>query len=361
MVLPSVNNAVHLFEVLDIMMNNSKDLKYFTIKFLIFTFPIVSFLITAVIFDPFKVYRNYDDYYINNFITSNREFVCLKLYERNSKSIKYDSFILGNSRSHAFKVKNWEPYLPPNSKGFHFDGHGSGVGIYNIYNRIRYIDETGGKLKNALLVLDEGMLSATTNQEDYKFISPPKLSKESSIVFYYQFIKPLSNIRFVIGYIDYSIFGTYRDYMKNIFLKQEYYYVSDNLRGDLYYGWDRAIAEDPKKFYKNLVDNGAFYRLFKQSKSRPVTMEEKELLAKIKKYFDKHQTDYRIVISPLYDQVPLGDNHLQLLRDIFGSETIYNYSGINRFTESIYDHYENSHFRPHVANEIMKAIYLSGH
>jgi hypothetical protein len=246
--------------------------------------------------------------------------------------------------------------LPPNSKGFHFDGHGSGVGIYNIYNRIRYIDDTGGKLKNTLLILDEGMLTATTNQEDYKFMSPPKLSKESSIVFYFQFIKPLSNIKFIIGYIDYSVFGTYRYYMTNLFLKQEFYYVSDNLTGDLYYGWDRAIAENPGKFYKNLVDKGAFYRI-KHTNSRPVTKGEIELLKKIKQYFDKHHTDYRIVISPLYDQVPLGKNHLQLLIDIFGAATIYNYSGINRFTESIYDHYENSHFRPHVANQIMREIY----
>jgi hypothetical protein len=340
-------------------MDKIKDFKYFVFRLLLFLTPIILLLIMVVIVDPFKVYRDYDDYYRNNFVTSNREFVCLKLYERNSKVINYDSFIFGNSRSQAFKVKNWEPYLPPGSKGFHFDGHGSGVGIYHIYNRIRYIDETGGKLGNVILVLDEGMLTATKNLEDYKFISPPELSKESSIEFYYQFLKPLADPKFVIGYIDYSIFGKYREYMTNLFLRQDYGYTSDNLRGDIYYGWDRMIAENPKNFYQDLVNKGVFYHRDKNKKrtGTPVTEEEKELLVKIKKYFDKHHTDYRIVISPQYTQIPLGENHLTLLCEIFGSGRVYNYSGVNRFTESMYNHYESTHFRPLVANEIMKEMY----
>jgi len=340
------------------MKNIDKSFKLFSIKLLIFASPIILLIIMAVFADPFRVFWHYDDYYKNNFVTGNREFICLKLYERNAKSIGYDSFIFGSSRSQSFKVKAWMPFLPPGSKGFHFDG--TGEGVYGIYNKIRYISETGAEIKNALIILDQDVLELTKNREGYLFISPPKFSKESPLDFYIEFLKPLTNLKFVAGYIDYSFFKTHRKYMKWFFSKQKYDFVSDNLTGDLYYGYDRMIAEDKEAYYDNLVNKGVFYERSKNTgKCMPVTNAEKELLVKIKDVFNKHHTNYRIVISPAYDQIPLGIDHIELLNNIFGAETVHDYSGVNKYTESIYNYYESSHFRPHVAADIMARIYAN--
>jgi hypothetical protein len=331
---------------------------FFAIKLFVFLLPIILLVAIAVLLDPFRVFGNYDDYLKNQFTGYNRGVVCLKLYERNSKKTDYDSFIFGSSRSQAFKVKNWQLLLPPESKGFHFDGWSDG--IYGVYNKIRYIDETGGRLKNALIVVDQDVLVRTTNQSSFDAILPPKLSKESPVAFYLEFVKPLLNLRFVIGYIDYSVFKTYRNYMSNFVSIAKYDNVSDNITGDLYYGYDRMISEDKGKYYNDLINKGVFYERPKQLKKNvPVTSEEKKLLIKIKKILDKHHTDYRIVISPCYDQIPLANDHYQLLKDIFDAGTVYNYSGINKFTDSIYNYYDDSHFRPQVADEIMKDIYLN--
>ena len=337
-------------------MNHEKDLKLFAGKLFLFTLPVLLLLIMSVALDPFRIYREYDDYDQDNFIPLNREFVCLKLYQRNSKSISYNSFIFGNSRSQAFKVRDWQPLLPANSKAFHFDG--AGGGIYGVYNRIRYIDETGGKLENVLVLVDQYSLTSTRNPKGHLFISPPQLSKESPLAFYSEFTKPLLNLKCVTAFLDYSINRTHRNYTSKFIPKTKYANASDDLSGDVYYGYDRMIWEDEEGYYQALMDKGVFYdRSRRAGMNRPATREEAELLAKIRKVFDRHGTDYRIVVSPLYEQVPLGKDHLRLLHATFDAVKVYDYSGVNRFTRSIHNYYEESHFRPGVASQIMKEIY----
>ena len=65
----------------------------------------------------------------------------------------------------------------------------------------------------------------------------------------------------------------------------------------------------------------------------------------------------KIIISPVYDQIPIEEEQIELLEQIFGEENIYNFSEKNKFTESIYNFYEASDCRPHVANKIMDIIY----
>jgi len=77
----------------------------------------------------------------------------------------------------------------------------------------------------------------------------------------------------------------------------------------------------------------------------------------IKNIFEKHNTKYQIIISPVYDQVPLEKQQIEQLELIFGEKHIYNFSGKNQFTESIHNFYETSHYRPHVANEILRIVY----
>ena len=166
------------------------------------------------------------------------------------------------------------------------------------------------------------------------------------------------NLSFIIGYIDYSIFGVHRNYMSNLICEPKYQDVHDLKTGDVYYGADRVIWEDMEGYYQEQVKKGVFYDRRKcKVMSKPVTREEKELLLKIKGYFDKHGTDYRIVICPHYDQKPIGNDHLQLLNAVFGAQTVFDYSGINQITESIYNYYEDSHFRPNVGDAIMQEVY----
>lgn len=326
-----------------------------SLKLVVFIMPFFLLISIVLILDPLKVFRDYDDYYKDNFVNINRELICLKLYDKNSKFLKYDSYIFGSSRSHAFRVENWLKFLPSDASGFHFDANGES--IYGIYNKMRYIDETGGSIKNALIVLDYFTLTATKNREGFLFISPPQLSKEPSYKFYVEQIKPVLDIKYTVGYLDYYIFKKYRCYMEGYFNDIKNINISNNNTGDLYYYKDKIIDKDPIAYYSKMINSGVFY-----DRSRiiykPVRVDESEinLVNNIKKLLIKHNTNYKIVISPCYDQVRLGYDHLKLLTDFFGNN-VYDYSGVNKYTNSVYNYYEDEHYRPHVANEIMRTIY----
>lgn len=325
-------------------------------KGLLFLFPFLLMISCAVILDPFKVFREYDDYYTKNFVSNNRELASLRLYERNYPKLKYDSFIFGSSRSLVYRVDHWQKYLPPGASGFHFDG--SGDGIYGIYNKLRYIDETGREVRNALIVIDRDGMRVTRNRKSVLYISPPCLSKESSVSYYSELMKPFFHIRFVVGYFDYLLFRKYRSYMQDYFYNMKYDHHSDNVTNDFLFGYDRMISEDKEGYYGKLVKEGILYDRRKITDDNvPVTAEEIDLLKKTREILRKQRTNYRIVVSPCYNQIKLDAARIGLLREIFGKENVYDFSGVNRFTESIYNYYEDSHYRPHVANEILDIVY----
>ena len=81
------------------------------------------------------------------------------------------------------------------------------------------------------------------------------------------------------------------------------------------------------------------------------------MLSEMKAIFDRRGTDYRVIISPLYDRRKLNEADANAMRRIFGAELVFDYSGVNEFTTDFHNYYEESHYRPQVAREILKRIY----
>lgn len=332
-------------------------MRKFIFKLLIILSPIVIAIVILIFTDAYKVLWNYKDYYKNSFIELNREMVCLRMYDNHRKEEKFDSFIFGSSRSQAFHCEEWSKYLDENAKPFHFDAHGEG--IYGIAKKIEYIDKLGDNIKNAIIVVDRTILSVNKNRrEKHLSISPPELSGESKVHYYYTFIKGQLNYKFLLSYFDYSIFRTYRDYMEGIVLNNKYPYINNSNNCDIWYGNEEEIKNDSLNYYFSLKQKGVFYdRPLNNYKKCTITELEVEQLKSIKHIFSLHKTEYKIIISPNYDQIILEKEQVELLENVFGKENIYNYSGKNRLTESIGNYYEDSHYRPNIANEILRDIY----
>jgi len=294
-------------------------MRFFVLKLLVFLSPFLLVISLGIIMDPFKVFFYHEEFYEGNFVTLNRDMVCLKLFERNNSAQHYNSFIFGNSRSLAFKVLDWVNYLSPDSVGFHFDGNGEG--LYGIYTKLKYIDELRNDIDNVLIVLDDSTLNYTTNRQGHLFISHPKLTGESVVDYYLEFIRANLNPRFLIGYFDYSLFNIYRKYMRGLFNKSEYCHRSNNVSADLYYGYDQMIQIDEKAYYDRLIKEGVFYsREEITSIKQQVTNEEVILLQEIHDILASHEADYRIVISPLYNQIPFTAERMQNLKNIFDED-----------------------------------------
>ena len=80
------------------------------------------------------------------------------------------------------------------------------------------------------------------------------------------------------------------------------------------------------------------------------------MLQEIKAIFDKHHTNYKIVLSPLYEQIKYSAHDINLLKQMFG-DRLFDFTGKNNFTDFKKNYYETSHYKPIVGDSIFKIIY----
>lgn len=315
--------------------------------------PLLFIVMVIFAIDPFKIFGFKNDYYTDTFVGVNRGMVTTKTYNHLRLKEKYDSFILGSSRSHAFHCTHWSKFLN-NAKPFHFDANCEN--ILGISQKLQYIDELDEPIRNALVVLDRGYLHSTELNSGHLFVTMPCVSKQPKWRFYKSYVSAALSFRFWVAYIDYTLFGTYRNYMNAYIDVSGDYGIFKT--ADLIYGQEELIKKDSISYYKDLTQKGVFYtRPISQPEAYHVTETQKRHLNTIKRIFDKHKTQYKIVISPLYNQVPLEKEQLELLQTVFGKTNVFDFSGKNEFTEPVGNYYESSHYKPLVANKIMTIIY----
>lgn len=124
------------------------------------------------------------------------------------------------------------------------------------------------------------------------------------------------------------------------------------------------------ELFEKMITDGTYYtqermkhfykRGGQQVYSKPaLSSSQKLLLEDIKDIFHKQKTNYKVIISPLYDQEKLNQNDLYYLKQIFGEKNVFDYSGINKYTRDYTNYYESSHYRPHVAREILDEVYIT--
>jgi hypothetical protein len=122
-------------------------------------------------------------------------------------------------------------------------------------------------------------------------------------------------------------------------------------------------------YFENLIAKGKYYTPERLSVfyDRDTTTQkfsqecikenQKIILENIYSITQKHNSQLKIIISPLYDQIKINKSDLKYLKTLFGEQNVFDFSGINRFTKDYKNYYESSHYRPHVAKEIMEIIY----
>jgi hypothetical protein len=330
-----------------------RPMKSFLQKSLLFLLPFVIISITYFLFDPFKVLYDYDDYGEDYMVILNRDYVSTKMFLK--KREKYNSFIFGSSRTLAYKTADWATHLGEDAAPFVFDA--SEETIYGIWKKVKFLDEQNAEIKNALVIVcGDVTFSRTRNSEGHIFVKNPLITKESRWDFYSQFYSAYFKKFFFVPYLDYKIFRTQRPYMSGYLDFREM--AIDPVSNDLIItDWETLIVSNPDAYYKERQH--VFYqRPSKAVHYQPQIHEKHEnMLKEIKAIFDKHNTNYQIVISPLYNQIKFNERDYQTLTSIFGAHRIHDYSGKNSITEPIINYFENSHYRYHIGRQIMNDIY----
>ena len=187
----------------------------------------------------------------------------------------------------------------------------------------------------------------------------PHVSKESYLTYYKTFVKSSFNLKFILGYTDLKLTQKYKPYMKDLFGDKAFTDSINLQTGDIYYGYDHEINQDSAGYYQKRIDQGVFADriVLSEHLTNDVTDKEIRLLKTISEILEKHGTDYKIIISPLYDQVPLASNQKNLLYTYFDKNSIFDFSGKNKFTENQGYYYESSHYRPIVAKGILYEVF----
>lgn len=332
-------------------------MKQFLKKIGLFCLPFLVLLVVGLNLDVLKIFKSYNNYYDSeNSVTLNRTLVSTKIVLKNKDKANYNAFIFGSSRSQAFKAERWEGYLPENTSAFHYDGISED--IYGIYKKLEFLDQQNFNINHALIVIDRSTLQGTKKRDKHLQINPVEFNDVSLPKFYWVNLKASLNFKLLVSYIDYSIFNKHRSYMKNRIRHYKYPDTFTPIYNDTYYAYDRLIAEDSLGYYNMMIKKNYFReRPTKNYKSAIITTEAIVLLNKIKAILNKHNTDYKIVVSPMYNQIPMEKAQLQALQSVFKTEAIFNFSGVNKLTTPISNYYEYSHFRPQVANTILDSIY----
>lgn len=330
-------------------------MKRFIITILLFSTPLLAIIGAFILLDPFRIVWHYEDYYKGTHIGINRGFVSSEVYINQKDKYNYDSFIFGNSRSIAFYEDEWKKYIPANSSVFHFDA--SGGSVAGLYYKVKYIDEHGGKLNNALLVIDHYLLEIT-EETGYLFRTAPVLEGYKNLVpFLQDHFEAFTTFQFIYALADFHISGKYKGYMG--------YYISYE---------EIECRKSSNEIRRDSMDlkilNGTYYTPKRieefddwqhpDSISPPMINEErKDLLRETARIFQKHNTSLKIVISPLYDQIRLNSSDLSFLQNTFGEGCVFDFSGPNKWNNDYHNYYEWSHYRPCVANEILEIIYCA--
>lgn len=93
-------------------------------------------------------------------------------------------------------------------------------------------------------------------------------------------------------------------------------------------------------------------------KKKQISNNEMDILINIKKLLKKHNSNYYVIITPLYDQLKFNNSDSKILNQIFESR-IYDFSGINSITSNEYNYPDVKHFIPSISKSILDSIIIS--
>jgi hypothetical protein len=256
-----------------------------------------------------------------------------------------------------YPAAQWRKYIGDSASVFHFDANSET--LFGIYRKIRLIDSLHAPMKDVLIILDEEVLRWTVNSAGHLFVKDYRLTAQSWLSFQLLFFKDfITSPKFISACLDYKLTGQIKPYMfagrMLSRIQVGYNAESNEISFD---NLEDSIVRNKQAYYSGKED--VFYaRSSSPVFSDPViSTEQMAQLFAIRDILKRNNTRYKIVISPLYDQKRLSTEDLDRLKLVFGEDRVFDFSGINSFTADKTNYYENSHYRPQVAGEILRSIY----
>ena len=331
----------------------------------LFLSPFFLFLLVYVYLDPYGVVFRFHSLlkqperliFVHQPVTPNYEFDATEIYINNCDSYKFKSFILGGSVARNYRLRDWRKYID-DSACFHWDA--SKESIWGVEEKLRYLDIHKKQIKNVLIVLGAKSFAEDSDENGHLFVKDYRLSGRNYLSFQRIFFEDFTDFDFLWAYLHLVIPNhSYKVPIGGISFAQGGYWL-DKVHNEIYNpDDDEKLSNDREKYYDErlkkfpqpILNHGTIY--IRKSILKPQTV----ILNKIYSLLKKQGATYKIVISPGYDQKKIDSSDLQVLKNIFGTCNVFDFSGINLLTKNKYNFYDGVHYLPSVADQIMNVIY----
>lgn len=325
-------------------------------RIILFSLPFIILTAIYVITDPYMVLHKYSDYNRDYFINKNRDYVSSEMFMKNSEKYTYDSFIFGSSTSLFIPPSLWRNYIETENTVFSFDA--SRERLAGIWSKVKYLDKSGVHIKNAIVNLENKTFTEFVNNVPL-YMKHYEVYPSSKLYFQYASFLNFCDLRFLGSLIHYKISKKFLPYMNEFLVFESYSY--DTVTNEFYnHGIMDEFKRDSVNYYEIREEN------FPQRANSPVeeltkfTPDHIKMLKEINEVFVRHNTDFRIIICPTYNQRKFNHNDLSVLKSVFGEDKIFDFTGINRFTEEKSMFYDEFHFKKYLGKELLDSVYTCG-
>lgn len=328
--------------------------KFLLIIVAFFGIPLLLLLGLYLWTDPFRTLHAFDIKDVNEV---NREYVSTELYLQNKDTYHYNSFVFGSSQAGGLNTYTWKMYLPEGASTFMFQEFGGN--ITGIRQKVEWLDKTGAELQNVLIFLDmPAFFSTEQNGHDAIGLKHYALSGEPEWLYhayeYYNFLQRPS------CWVDYS---------KQKLEGKQITLAADSVTNDFFLTNRVDYQAIPKQDSLKGCTEQTRLNFFLQNanvseddvKMAPAVIDESFMptLKAIKTVFDKQQTRYYIIITPTYRYTNpiVHTSDMEVLRNVFGTEHVYDFASRKEYTSDYNDYWDPVHFGRRLGWYMLREIY----
>lgn len=317
--------------------------------------PLVFLFILYVVCDPFRTIHPFDT---NNTINTNREYQSTELLLRNKDRYQYNSFVFCSSRGNAINTYQWKTYLNGEARPYLFQAWAETLS--GIFLKMNYLDTHGFHIDNALILIDiPSSFSKKQMPTESLSLKHFIFTHRSRVLYNLQhFANVIQNPKMWLQMCE--------DYW---YPHVSYRMAADTITNDAYAAnylnyeimpRQDSLCDYPESKRDEWINLVSQYTDADIVESEPLITEKLVMQLKLmKQILQRHNTQYRIIITPsyCYTNPYINSSDLSILQSIFGAEYVYNYTGKNSYTDDIYNFSDPNHFGRQVGYRIIQDIY----
>lgn len=318
--------------------------------------PLIPFIAAYVILDPYKVLREYDDYFSDG-LGVNKGVVTLHSFNAYNDSLQYNSFIIGSSLTCYFEISEWKKYLPEGAVPFHFDSSGQIVPVTRMF--LEYLDASCDSISNVLIVLNSYILKSKYNYDYLPCLIPPRIKPglKYLLSFHYKYFRKISTYNYYSAYVPWYLSGKKEDLTNQHIFEPQPIVYNPIINEESIPEWNRMIETDSAAFYAGhpakIQADTCSYKIL-DNIITPALKKEFRMISDIIK---KRSVNACIIITPNPALEVLSDEDNRFMSETFGDS----YVNLDReFRAEMSDRknfYDNIHFRPPLSAKYLKRSY----